>query len=522
MRHIRILTLSAALAWAALASGTTIAAPPPQDARAWIAASNRHAQVLLDVLARVAPESAGQFGVTGLDEEITNLSAEAGERGREATTAALATLQASRKTEQNPLVRQDLDILIRSAQTNLRSGRLSQERLLPYTDVTGLVFGGLRSLLDAQVAPARRAGRCRPAAQVRRARAGLRAHHRAGNAADARAAVERGPPAAGPAPGGTRPGQLPDPGAGPGEAVRRVQDRRLARAICGAEAAARRVPAVRARGRFCPRHERTSGCRRTSMRWRSSRSGVTLQPEPLVAMARQAFVEIQGEMQRLAPAIAKARGLKTIDYRDVIRALKQEQLVGEAILPHYRQRLAEIEAIITREQLVTLPEREARIRIATDAEAAQIAGTQHAAAAPHRQHWRNGRVHSAAEHPGGAGKRDGTLRYDDFTFQAASWTLTAHEARPGPRNAVRQDRRGRRVDGARALRVQQRQRRGLGALRRVDDAALHVARGSAHLAAVPAHARRARVSRSRAAHGTHDARRGPPRAARGCRAVATR
>ena len=145
-----------------MGSGITVAAPPPQDARAWIAASNRHAQALLDVLARVAPESAGQFGVTGLDEEVTDLSADAGERGREATTAALATLQASRKTEQNPLVRQDLDILIRSAQTNLRAGRLSQDRLLPYTDVTALVFGGLRSLLDAQVAPERR-----PAALVR-------------------------------------------------------------------------------------------------------------------------------------------------------------------------------------------------------------------------------------------------------------------------------------------------------------------------------------------------------------------
>ena len=42
MRHVRILTLSAALAWAALASGTTSAAPPPQDARAWIAVGGYH------------------------------------------------------------------------------------------------------------------------------------------------------------------------------------------------------------------------------------------------------------------------------------------------------------------------------------------------------------------------------------------------------------------------------------------------------------------------------------------------
>ena len=54
----------------------TAGAPPAQDPRAWIAVSNRHAQVLLDVLARFAPESAGQFGVTGLDEAVSNLSTE--------------------------------------------------------------------------------------------------------------------------------------------------------------------------------------------------------------------------------------------------------------------------------------------------------------------------------------------------------------------------------------------------------------------------------------------------------------
>ncbi len=151
----------------------TAGAPPAQDPRAWIAVSNRHAQVLLDVLARFAPESAGQFGVTGLDEAVSNLSTENREKGRAATAAALATLQAARKTEQDPLVRQDLDILIKSAQTNLRGGQLFQERMLPYTDVTAI---GLRRPPIA----ARRTGRTRAPAggsrqtsQVRGARRGL-------------------------------------------------------------------------------------------------------------------------------------------------------------------------------------------------------------------------------------------------------------------------------------------------------------------------------------------------------------
>jgi hypothetical protein len=148
-------------------------------------------------------------------------------------------------------------------------------------------------------------------------------------------------------------------------------------------------------------------------------------------MARQAFTGIQDEMQRLAPAVAKARGLQSTNYRDVMRALKKEQLVGEAILPHYRQRLAEIEVIIRREQLVTLPGREARIRIATDAEAAQTPAPN---MRPPRLLGNTGEMGEfilPLNMPAAADSGTAALRYDDFTYQAASWTLTAHEARPG-------------------------------------------------------------------------------------------
>ena len=294
-----------------MGSGTTIAAPPPQDARAWIAASNRHAQVLLDVLARVAPESAGQFGVTGLDEEVTNLTAAAGERGREATAAALATLQASRKTEQNPLVRQDLDILIRSAQTNLRGGRLSQERLLPYTDVTGLVFGGFRSLLDAQVAPERR-----PAAVVRlRKYAGLVRRLRAHRGTQAirltrerQSNAELLPPA--------RPQVERDLANGPilVQGLEKLFDEfkidGWREPFCDAETATRRDTSSSCARRFCRGHGRTSGCRPTSTRLSLEQVGVATATRTAGRDGAAGVCDIQGEMQRLSPAVAKARGLK--------------------------------------------------------------------------------------------------------------------------------------------------------------------------------------------------------------------
>ena len=54
-----------------------------------------------------------------------------------------------------------------------------------------------------------------------------------------------------------------------------------------------------------------------------------------------------------------------------MRDLKKQQLVGDAILPFYENRLKQIEKIIVEHQIVTLPDRPARIRIASAAETAQ-------------------------------------------------------------------------------------------------------------------------------------------------------
>jgi len=156
--------------------------------------------------------------------------------------------------------------------------------------------------------------------------------------------------------------------------------------------------------------------------------GIDVAPEELAWQARASFREIQLQMQETAAEVARFRNLPSNDYRDVIRALKAEQLVGDAILPHYRQRLRQIEEIVRREGLVTLPARAARIRLASEAESAAIP-------APHMSMPRLiGNTGEMGEFvlplriPGGAGA---TKQLDDFTFAAASWTLTVHEARPG-------------------------------------------------------------------------------------------
>ncbi len=60
--------------------------------------------------------------------------------------------------------------------------------------------------------------------------------------------------------------------------------------------------------------------------------GIDIPPAQLAAMAHQMFGELQAEMKPIAEQIAKQRHLPSSDYRDVIRELKKQQLVGDAIL----------------------------------------------------------------------------------------------------------------------------------------------------------------------------------------------
>ena len=53
-------------------------------------------------------------------------------------------------------------------------------------------------------------------------------------------------------------------------------------------------------------------------------------------------------MHLLSFAVAQERKLASSDYREVLRALKVEQLSGGTILPHYQQRMKTLEEIIRR------------------------------------------------------------------------------------------------------------------------------------------------------------------------------
>lgn len=401
--------------------------PLSAAAPAWVARSNENAQILLAVTARFYPEGAGQLGVPGLDERVIDLKPGTNERERAATREALAELQKRLTAERDPLIRQDLEILITAAQRSIHESEVNEKLLLPYINPVQVAFGGLRSLLDDQVAASRR-----PAALVRLRRyAGMEPGYtpltqqveerfrerlsQPGLLGPARVEVEK---------------DLANANffiTGIGQLLEKYglhnyeqPYAKLKEQFANHEAFVRKEILPRSRNDFRLPPELYALA--------FEQYGIDIPPAQLATMAHTAFNDIQRQMQSIAAKIAAQRKLSSTDYRAVIRELKKDQLVGDAILPHYQKRLSEIEEIIRREHLVTLPTRAARIRLATAAESAQTP-------APHMRPPRlvnnTGEMGEFVLPLNVPGKNGEMQKFDDFTFSAASWTLTSHEARPG-------------------------------------------------------------------------------------------
>jgi uncharacterized protein (DUF885 family) len=425
------LMLSAIIALSAMAAAQTQPSQqssPAPNTKEWIKRSNEYAQILLKVQAKYAPEFAARQGVAGLDEQVTQFPPNRREQVKTDVGAAIAQLEKILAAEKDPFVRQDLEIMIQAAQRNVRGQEISEKYDMPYFNLPQLVFGGIRALLDDQVPENRRA-----AALVRlRKYAGMEQGYQPITEQAKARTVEW-----------TKPGQL-----GPAKVevetnlaradffvngieqlfqkykIEGYQEpyAKLKQQLADYNAWVKQEILPKARTDFrLPAEEYAFGLQQI---------GVDIPAEQLVAMAHKAFGEYQQAMQQVAAKVAQQRGWKSNGYRDVIRELKKDQLVGEAIVPKYKETLASIEEIIRKQKLVTLPNRPARIRLATAAETAQQP-------APHmdpppflNNTGQQGEFVLPLNVPAAPGSAQ-TKQIDDFTFSASTWTLTAHEVRPG-------------------------------------------------------------------------------------------
>jgi len=405
-----------------------ILARPDAEAPGWVARSNDNAQILLKIMAKYSPEGAARLGVQGLDEQVTQLGADRRERTKADMHAAAEELKRRLAAEKDPLVVQDLHILIKSAEDSINGQELRERLDVPYFNIPEMVFTGIRALLDDQVPQERR-----QAALVRlRKYAGLEAGYEPLTAqAMARSRSWRRPNQVGPAKV-----EVETNLARADFFVNGLGDLFVKYHIEGYQEALSRLKVQIAEYNNWVRQEVLSVARADfrlppeEYAFALQQFGVDIAPARLTTMAHQSFEQVQREMQDVAGKLAVERKLPSSDYRDVIRELKKEQLVGDAILPHYEQRLKEIEGIVRREHLVTLPARPARIRLASAAETAQQP-------APHMEPppllnntGQQGVFVLPLVVPTAPGSSQ-TAAIDDFTFAAASWTLIAHEARPG-------------------------------------------------------------------------------------------
>ncbi|HSM84490.1 MAG TPA: hypothetical protein VLT16_00005, partial [Candidatus Limnocylindrales bacterium] len=95
------------------------ALPRKTDSRAWIKRSNDYAQILLQIQAKYAPEFAARVGIEGLDDQVTQFPQNHREQLKADLKSAITQLQQDLAAEKDPLVREDLQIMITTAQRNL-------------------------------------------------------------------------------------------------------------------------------------------------------------------------------------------------------------------------------------------------------------------------------------------------------------------------------------------------------------------------------------------------------------------
>lgn len=421
------LALSAALSCShpqpPVASAPASAAPSAAD-RAWIQRSNQNAQLLLAVQARFQPEFAARTGVTGLDDRIADFAPGHLQRLRAAIHEVQGELEKRLAAERDPLVAQDLQILIDATRRQIRGSELREKLQVPYYNLPQLVFGSMRALLDPQIAAERR-----PAALVRlRKYLGLEG----GQASLVQLAEAE-----------TREGLqkwLLPPARLEVDNDLEVAEPLLAGVdklfkefkIEGADAALAEMHKqlgeylAFVRAEVLPKARDDFRLPPELYAYSLQQVGVDIPADELARRAHKAFDEIQAEMQTTAAKLAKERGWPSGDYHEVIQRLKQTQIPDDQVLDFYVHRLGRIESIIRAQNLVTLPDRPARIRLGTPAENAQQP-------APHMVPPRligntgeQGEFVLPLSVPGKTAQK-----YDDFNYDAAAWTLTAHEARPG-------------------------------------------------------------------------------------------
>lgn len=307
----------------------------------WIEQSNRHATILLDVMARYNAESAASFGVEGHDNDVIDLQPRFSERQEADLTGAISKFEQLRGVATDPLVRRDLDILIGAAGDQKRSLELSRQLALPFFDVGQSVFRGFQDLLDARIPKSRQKAALTRLHRYVGAEKGyepittlarLRYQEQVGNA------------------------QLIGPWIVEAQQYLDNQPRYLDGIHellegSGLKGWQKDMKTLRAqfgeydkwaRATVLPRARKTNQLPAELYADNLKRFGVDMDPKEVMARALASYQQTRSEMEPLARRIAEERKWTKIDYRDVIRELKKQRIADDQLLALYTGRLEQI------------------------------------------------------------------------------------------------------------------------------------------------------------------------------------
>ncbi|MGB5608246.1 DUF885 domain-containing protein [Eudoraea sp.] len=400
-----------------------------QDIPEWITKSNQYTGKLLDVIAKNNPESAARLGVDGFDDKISDLSEGFNERALVDLDGVNQYFKAQLASTEDDLIKQDLLILIESTANEIEEIQLTEANLLPYYNATSRIYNGIRGLLEDRIpAERRQAALVRlkkyvgsekgyvPLTNLAREEMQREWNKNRNRIAPYKEEVERDLKTS-------------------EEYIKEIEVLFKKYEIKGFEKDYKKLVSQLESYQDYIRDEVLPNTR-TDFKlplaiysYNLKEYGVDMPIEELQRRAMVAFKELQTQLQVLGKIIAEKNNYPSDDYRDVLRSMKKEQLDSANILTVYRQQIKEIEAIIKDQQILTLPDREMTIRLASPAESAAAPAPF---MSPPRLIGNTGEYGEFVLPLKATGGSDGTsLKIDDFTHLSASWPLTAHEGRPG-------------------------------------------------------------------------------------------
>ncbi|MGB5480246.1 MAG: DUF885 domain-containing protein [Eudoraea sp.] len=400
-----------------------------QDIPEWITKSNQYTGKLLEVIAKNNPESAARLGVDGFDDKISDLSEGFNERALVDLDEVNQYFKSELASTEDDLIKQDLLILIESTANEIEEIQLTEANLLPYYNATSRIYNGIRGLLEDRIpAERRQAALVRlkkyvgsekgyvPLTNLAREEMQREWNKNRNRIAPYKEEVERDLKTS-------------------EEYIKEIEVLFKKYEIKGFEKDYKKLVSQLESYQDYIRNEVLPNTR-TDFKlplaiysYNLKEYGVDMPIEELQRRAMVAFKELQTQLQVLGKIIAEKNNYPSDDYRDVLRSMKKEQLDSANILTVYRQQIKEIEAIIKDQQILTLPEREMTIRLASPAESAAAPAPF---MSPPRLIGNTGEYGEFVLPLKATGGSDGTsLKIDDFTHLSASWPLTAHEGRPG-------------------------------------------------------------------------------------------